>query len=379
MKDELNYELLADVAQVIMGQSPPSSTYNTVGKGLPFYQGKTDFGDMYPTPRVYCTEPSRIAEAGDILISVLAPVGPTNVSQERSCIGRGISAIRVGEKLDRDFLLYFLRFYEPELAKAGTGSTFTAIACEDLETIKLPLPPLTEQKRIASLLARADRLRQLRRTAHDLGDALLQSVFLEMFGNVVRNEKGWEKAAISDLGKVQTGNTPSREEPKNFGDFIEWIKSDNIRDEQLYVSPSREKLSELGLKKGRTVDAGAVLITCIAGSLEHIGDTSLTDRTVAFNQQINAVSPFDDMNPLFLRTMLHIAKPYVQNNASAGMKHIITKSKLEELVLVKPPLNLQEEFASVVARVESLRGRMGESQRQVEGLFESLLSGSFSS
>ena len=75
--------------------------------------------------------------------------------------------------------------------------------------------------------------------------------------------------------------------------------------------------------------------------------------------------------------MLHIAKPYVQYNASAGMKHIITKSKLEELVLVKPPLSLQEEFAGVVARVESLRGRMGESERQVEGLFESLLSECF--
>jgi type I restriction enzyme, S subunit len=373
----MNYELLSDVAQVIMGQSPPSSTYNTIGEGLPFFQGKADFGDMYPTPRVYCTAPNRIAEPGDILITVRAPVGPTNLNRERSCIGRGLSAIRVGKNLDRDYLLYFLRFYEPELAKAGTGSTFAAISREDLETIKVPHPPLTEQKRIASLLRRADRLRFVRRTAHDLSDSVLQSVFLEMFGDVVRNEKGWEKAAISDLGKVQTGNTPSREEPENFGDFIEWIKSDNIRDEQLYVSPSREKLSEIGLKKGRTVDAGAVLITCIAGSLEHLGDTSLTDRTVAFNQQINAVSPFDDVNPLFLRTMLHIAKPYVQYNASAGMKHIITKLKLEELVLVKPALGLQEEFAGVVRRVESLRGRMGESERHVEGLFESLLAEAF--
>ena len=246
-----------------------------------------------------------------------------------------------------------------------------------LEELKIPLPPRTEQKRIASLLARADRLRQLRRAARDLGDDLLQSVFLEMFGDVVRNEKGWEKAAISELGKVQTGNTPPREEPENFGNFIEWIKSDNIRDEQLYVSQSREMLSEIGLKKGRSVDAGSVLVTCIAGSLDHIGDTSLTNRTVAFNQQINAITPFDDVNPLFLRTMLHITKPYVQFNASAGMKHIITKSKLEDLVLVKPPLSLQAEFAGVVARVEGLRGRMSEAGRQVDGLFESLLSESF--
>ena len=121
--------------------------------------------------------------SGDILISVRAPVGPTNISKERSAIGRGLSVIRVGEKLDRDFLLYFLRFYEPELAKAGTGSTFAAIAREDLETIKISLPPFPKQCRIADLLSRADRLRRLRRVGDELSDSLLQSVFLEMFGD----------------------------------------------------------------------------------------------------------------------------------------------------------------------------------------------------
>ncbi len=90
-------------------------------------------------------------------------------------------------------------------------------------------------------------------TARELGDSLLQSVFLEMFGDVVRNEKGWEKVSVAELGDVQTGNTPPREEPENFGNFIEWIKSDNIRDDQLYVSQSREMLSEIGMKKGRSV------------------------------------------------------------------------------------------------------------------------------
>jgi type I restriction enzyme S subunit len=326
-------------------------------------------------------------QSGDILFShINSPthIGKTAIYRSDQTLIHGINLllIRVDQKkCYPEYLNYYFKsdnvraLFRARCKKAVNQASLNQ---PDVLSLEVPLPPLTEQKRIASLLARADRLRRLRGAADDLGDALLQSVFLEMFGDVVRNEKGWEKAAISDLGKVQTGNTPSREEPENFGDFIEWIKSDNIRDEQLYVSPSREKLSELGLKKGRTVDAGAVLITCIAGSLDHIGDTSLTDRTVSFNQQINAVCPFDDVNPLFLRTMLHIAKPYVQYNASAGMKHIITKSKLDELVLVKPPLSLQEEFAGVVARVESLRGRMSESTRQVEGLFESLLAEAFS-
>jgi len=179
---------LSNVAKIIMGQSPPSSTYNKVGDGLPFFQGKADFGDMFPTPRVYCSAPKRIAEPDDILITVRAPVGPTNINCERSAIGRGLSAIRVGENLNRDYLLYFLRFYEPQLAKEGTGSTFTAISRKNLENIKIPLPPLAEQKRIAAQLAKADRLRQLRRYASQLGESYLQSVFLEMFGGAVLNE-----------------------------------------------------------------------------------------------------------------------------------------------------------------------------------------------
>ncbi len=374
MKDELNYELLADVAQVIMGQSPPSSTYNAVGEGLPFYQGKTDFGDMYPTPRIYCTEPSRIAEAGDILSSVRAPVGPTNVSQERSCIGRGISAIRVGKNLDRDFLLYFLRFYEPELAKAGTGSTFTAISREDLETIKIPLPPLTEQKRIASLLARADRLRQLRRTAHDLGDALLQSVFLEMFGDPFRNEKGWERTEIREVAKIIV---PTRDKPKRFSGDIPWVTLPDL--DGLYVGNAKnlltkEDAAEVGT---RLMPANTVLLSC-AGSL---GKIAITTRPVYTNQQFyGLIANPDVLHYLFLASQLKMfGVEFYFNMAGMSTLGFFSRDKALDIEIILPPLSLQEEFAGVVARVESLRGRMGESTRQVEGLFESLLAQSFDS
>lgn len=103
--------VLSDVAELVMGQSPPSSSYNDSGLGLPFYQGKTDFGVTYPTPRIYCREPKKLAEAGDILISVRAPVGATNLCQSQSCIGRGIAAIRAKE-IDRDFLYFYLKKIE---------------------------------------------------------------------------------------------------------------------------------------------------------------------------------------------------------------------------------------------------------------------------
>jgi len=92
---ELSFEevSLKDIADIIMGQSPPSSTYNANRVGLPFYQGKKEFGNLYPTPEKYCSEPKKIAESNYILISVRAPVGPTNFCKEKSCIGRGLAAI----------------------------------------------------------------------------------------------------------------------------------------------------------------------------------------------------------------------------------------------------------------------------------------------
>ena len=379
MKDELNYELLADVAQVIMGQSPPSSTYNTVGKGLPFYQGKTDFGDMYPTPRIYCTEPSRIAEAGDILISVRAPVGPTNVSQERSCIGRGISAIRVGKNLDHDFLLYFLRFYEPELAKAGTGSTFAAIAREDLETIKIPLPPLTEQKRIASLLARADRLRQLRRTAHDLGDALLQSVFLAMFGHVRVNDKKWELARFEGVCETRLGKMldDKKQTGKNKRPYL---RNFNVRWHSLDLSDISEMDFDEKDRKEFRLQYGDVLI-CEGGEVGRAAIWRNEMEECYFQKALHRARPNSKLaNPEYIVHLLWwMAQSggLVDATSQVTFAHL-TGEKLKELVIPVPPLSLQEEFAGVVARVESLRGRMGESTRGVEGLFESLLAGAFS-
>ncbi|MBI5842223.1 MAG: restriction endonuclease subunit S [Chloroflexi bacterium] len=366
----MNYELLADVAQVIMGQSPPSSTYNTVGEGLPFYQGKTDFGDMHPTPRVYCTEPSRIAEAGDILISVRAPVGPTNISRERSAIGRGLSVIRAGEKIDRDFLLYFLRFYEPELAKAGTGSTFAAISREDLEAIKIPLPPPTEQKRIASLLARADRLRQLRRTAHDLGDASLQSVFLEMFGKVRGKTK---EVFLGEIADIASGVTKGQNYNGRNTVEVPYLRVANVQDGYLDLSVIKtiqalpSEVEELRLKPGDVVMTEG-------GDFDKLGRGAIwrgeIENCIHQNHIFRVRLDTSKVKPEFFENYLLSPKAkdyFLMASKQTTNLASINMTQLKQLPVSLYPLSLQEEFADVVVRVESLRGRMGEPTRGWRG------------
>ncbi|MCK4604345.1 MAG: restriction endonuclease subunit S, partial [Deltaproteobacteria bacterium] len=107
-KNGWKYKKLGDenYFKVIMGQSPPSKTYNFEEIGLPFFQGKAEFGKMFPMPKKYCSEPTRIAEKNDVLISVRAPVGPTNLANTRCCIGRGLAAIRCEQKVLPRFLFY---------------------------------------------------------------------------------------------------------------------------------------------------------------------------------------------------------------------------------------------------------------------------------
>ena len=280
---------------------------------------------------------------------------------------------------DLGFLKFWFDSFEfrNQISRFVTGSAQQNFGPSHLKSMYISLPSLLEQKRLASILAKADRLRRLRRFGLTVSDTYLQAVFLAMFGDPVTNSMGWKRATFAKLGKVQTGNTPLREDKENFGDYIEWIKSDNIVHGRMSVERSREKLSAKGLESGRYVEAGSVLLVCIAGSAVSIGNAALTDRRVAFNQQINAVTPFEDVAPWFLYGLCLVAKPLIQRSTTEGMKRIITKSKLEQLLLIKPPLLLQQKFAQIVQKHERLRAQQREAARQAEGLFQVLLHQAF--
>src|ERR1035437_1622824 len=141
---------------------------------------------------------------------------------------------------------------------------------DDILSLQIRLPRLSDQQRIAGQLERADRLRRTRRYA--LTDTFLPAVFLELFGDPVANPRGWERARVCELGEVETGNTPPRETADYYGSAIEWIKSDNISLAQMHPSKAAEGLSEKGIEFGRIVETGSLLLTCIAGSAPSIGN-----------------------------------------------------------------------------------------------------------
>jgi type I restriction enzyme S subunit len=152
--------------ELIMGQSPPSSSYNDKQDGMPFLQGNADFGVMYPSYSKYTKNPLKIAEPNDILISVRAPVGEINLSKDKICMGRGLGAIRVlkGNYL---FYYYYLNHIKREIENMGQGSTFKAITLNELRKISLPIPSLKEQERIVFILSTVDQKLELEQKSKD--------------------------------------------------------------------------------------------------------------------------------------------------------------------------------------------------------------------
>jgi Restriction endonuclease S subunits len=148
---------LGEVGEITMGQSPPGDTYNTQGIGMPFLQGKAEFGRVYPTPIKYTEKPLKIGKTGSVLISVRAPVGDVNIANMDYCIGRGLASISFRNGYGyNEYLFYCLQFLKPFLEKEGYGSTFKAINKEVLTKFQIPLPPLEEQQKIAQILQSID-------------------------------------------------------------------------------------------------------------------------------------------------------------------------------------------------------------------------------
>lgn len=206
----MQFKKLKDCCTIIAGQSPESQYYNADGDGLPFFQGKTDFGELYPTIRMYCSVPTKIAEKDDILLSVRAPVGPTNLAPCRVCIGRGLAAIRPSQELLAHYVLHFFRCFEAQLASKGTGTTFQAITQEVVKNLEIPVPSLPEQKRIVAkieeLFSELDHgVETLEKTKQQLAvyrQAVLKEAFTgihakkgirEMSSLVTSGSRGWAR------------------------------------------------------------------------------------------------------------------------------------------------------------------------------------------
>jgi len=374
----VNKKHLYKVAKIIAGQSPASSTYNSIGDGLPFFQGKADFQEKYPHVRMWCNSKKRkVAEPGDILMSVRAPVGSVNICNQKSIIGRGLSAIRPLSDLSGEFLYFFLKFNEQKIANLGTGSTFKAITQETLKNVEIPLPPLDDQIRIAHLLGKVEGLIARRKQHLQQLDDLLKSVFLEMFGDPVRNEKGWKKINLANLCEFENGdrssNYPSGDDINNTG--ILFLSSREIVNFRLTLSNSvfisEEKF--YSLNRGKCYTGDVLMVLRGAGLGKCCVFDGIYDKAF-INAQMVILRCAENLNNSFLVEQIKNERIFREllKVGSGSAQPQLTAAQVKGFKIVTPPIELQNLFAAVVGKVANLKSRYQQSFADLESLYGAL-------
>lgn len=358
---------LDEICEIIAGQSPSSETYNDVGEGLPFYQGKADFGELHPRARKWCNAPVKIAQKDDVLVSVRAPVGPSNIANDTCCIGRGLAAVRAKLAIVLPKYVYWaIKHSEPALAAMSTGTTFAAITRKDLASLEVSLPPLDEQQRIVDILDRAASIQRLRQAADEKLKQIIPALFVDMFGDPATNPKGWLTTRLgTHVEEFRYGTSQ-----KSGATGLPVLRIPNVISDTL--DTGEIKLVELNAAEQQRLllRDGDLLFVRTNGNPDYVGRSAVFDRTAMdkagfdgskcvyasylIRARLNA-----GLSPHFLQAYLTTAEGRKflreRSKTSAG-QYNINIDGLSSLPVYVPPISLQNLFCEKIAAIRATVG-----------------------
>ena len=381
MRNAWQRKQIGDLCEVIAGQSPEGKFYNAEGKGMPFYQGKKDFGEKFiEAPTTWTTRTTKVAKEGDILMSVRAPVGPVNFATDEVCIGRGLAAIRSGTALNRDFLFYQLLHLQPDIA-GKEGAVFASINKSEIEVLPLAFAPLPEQQRIVGILneafagiatAKANAEKNLQ-NARALFESQLQSVFTQR-GN------GWMEKPMGEVCEVKDGTHDS---PKYVDDGIPFVTQKNIREDGLSFEKTKfiRQDDHDNFYRRSNVAHGDILISMIGANR---GMACIVDDERTFSiKNVGLVKQNLSINQHFLLYFLKSpqAASYVQAASKGGAQEFVGLTELRRFPVPLPSLERQntlaESFQSLRAETQRLASLYERKLAALEALKKSLLHQAF--
>ena len=394
MSDLWKNILLLDVCEINMGQSPNSSTYNSERKGLPFFQGKSEFTEKYAQVRIWCSKPQKIAQEGDVLISVRAPVGISNIAPEKCCIGRGLASLKSNtQKLDQNFLWQVINFHKSYLEGIAQGSTFDAISSKDLSTMPLKLPPLLEQKKIVSILNSADEVIDFTEKKIDKLKNLKEATINELLTKGINHKEfkqtalgripeGWDVKPLSKVCEVSSSKRVMQSDYVNEG--VPFYRSKEIIlkskgktvDSILYIS--EDQFVNLASKFGAPA-TGDILVTAVGtiGVCYLVGQEKFyfKDGNLLWLKNINSLLPS------FLSVYLSnkITRERIIDISGGSSQSALTIEKLSEFLVPIPSSYEQEKFSRISnsfdGLIDSQRQKLTQTQSLKKSLMQDLLSG----
>ena len=386
---------LKNAATIIAGQAPLSENVSENLDGLPFLQGNAEFGRMHPSPRLACEDPAKTAKAGDILLSVRAPVGAVNIADRDYGIGRGLCAVRARPGVDRIFASCALDVAKTELLRLSTGSTYDAVTVGIVSGLSLPFPPLAEQRTIVRYLDYVDRrVRRYVRAKERLIGLLeeekqaiinqavtrgldpsvrMKASGVEWLGDVPEH---WEVRRIGQFSKVGNGSTPSRQNPAYWSDrTYPWLTSSSVNQDTITKADqfvTESALLECHLPK---VQPDSVLIG-ITGQGKTRGMSALLAVEATINQHMAYITPRDIdavVSSHYLHMYLTAAYRELRalSESSGSTKAALTCEDVKHFQVALPPRREQDRLVADVRKEVAINdGAIARARRQIELLEE---------
>lgn len=371
--------------KIISGGTPSTEKPEFWGGEIPWITS-ADIKDHYTVIARKFLSPkagATILPAGNVLVVTRVGLGKLVVNKVPLAFSQDLQGLVLKKNVNPNFLVYALSQKVLRFKEISRGATIKGVTREDLANISIPLPPLDEQRRIAALLDRADALRHKDRKLLDHYNALAQSVFLDMFGDPVRNEKGWEMKMLGEISSLQGGLqiTPLR---KAYPIQVPYLRVANVYKDLLWLDEIKEirvtkdELERTCLKKGD------VLIVEGHGNPNEVGRASVWD---------GSIEPCTHQNHLIrIRLFSNIVSPIFvsfYHNSIGGRDQLakmgkttsglntISASNVKSLKLPVPPLPLQTKFAAIIETIEAQKAVVRQQMAQSEALFGRLLQDAF--
>ncbi|MHA1760682.1 MAG: restriction endonuclease subunit S [Candidatus Heimdallarchaeota archaeon] len=381
---------LGDVSNIIMGQSPPRETYNSKGEGMPFLQGKAEFGQIYPKHTRFTSKPLKLAKKGTILISVRAPVGDVNVADNDYCIGRGLASISFKDKNSNFFLFFLLTYIKPQIVQKASGLKFKLINKEILKNLKIPLPPFSEQKKIATVLSTVRLAKEKTERVIDALQELKKSMMKHLFtyGPVPLDQrdavelketeiglmpKGWEVKKLSDFGDFQYGYTTSAEENETEYQFL---RITDIQ-ENGYIDWNNVPYAEINKEDAEKylLNEGDILFARIGATT---GKTCIIDknsRKCIFAFYLIRYVIKKELIPkyFFYFTQSSIYWNIINSLKGGKLKTGVNSSQLRKLIIPYPTLDEQKAIANILTVIDEKINADINKKQALEELFRTLL------
>lgn len=299
--------------------------------------------------------------ANSLLMTSRATIGECAINTVEMTTNQGFKSLVPTQEANVWYLLYRMIETRGYLESLGAGSTFDEVSKSVVQTVEIPVPPLEEQRKIATVLYNIDQaiqkteeiIEQTKRVKKGLTQELLIKGYFDhqnfhevRIGPLKYNiPEKWSLIPIGELGEVITGDTPSTDDRSNFGDDYPFVTPEDLEN-QKYVTEIRRGITEAGMKETKRIPKDAVMIDCIGSNL---GKVAISKRPLATNQQINSVITSEEYDEEFLYYCLQFISNFIKAQAGATATPILRKSSFQALNLPKPPLEEQEKIGKVLS------------------------------